>query len=54
MRYERKEVFVDRHIIIETEEERVKFNKMIADACIEYATGNPEMWEFVNGIRSGN
>lgn len=62
MRYTRepemKPPFAERHIIIETEEERVKFNQMIEDACINYAgshaAGSDSMWKFVDRIRSGN
>lgn len=57
MRYERKEVFTERHIIIESEEDRVQFNKMISMACAHYSGQtygvNSGMYNFVCEIRSG-
>lgn len=57
MRYERKEVevpFGERSIIIETEEERIKFNTLLIDACKSYQFEDREMYDFVNSIRSGD
>lgn len=55
MRYERKEVVVpfgERHIIIETEEERVLFNRMIQEACVYHSIDkNTDLYTFVAGIR---
>ncbi len=57
MRYERKAKFEERSIIIETEEERVQFNRLISMACAHYAgytTGDGSgMYGFVTGIRGG-
>ncbi len=57
MRYERAVEFEEREIIIETEEERVAFNKLISMACAYYAshtgTDSYAMYQFVTGIRSG-
>lgn len=61
MRYERKEVkmpFGERSIIIETDEERLQFNKLISMACAHYSGQtygvNSGMYDFVCKIRSGN
>ncbi len=58
MRYERQVKFEERAIVIETEEERLSFNKMIQMACNHYScslsTSDSGMYNFVCGIRSGN
>jgi hypothetical protein len=53
IREEKKPVFVERHVVIETEGERVCFNQMLKDSEELYAGINKEMWHFIRGMRSG-